>query len=114
MPMNRSHLVTLLLVLASGARAPAAETIVPNADGAATRDFEVVVKSAKIKPTKANGSKWDVGNGNPDPFVRVSILDGGKFTRTGQTKVVKDTLTPLWDEVVLAVDVGEVVVLSVK
>lgn len=113
--MNR-YLI-LPVVLAAGCGRPAGDGKgEPLPDGLATapRAFEVVVKSAKIKPTKPDGSKWDFGTSKPDPYVRVSVMEGDKLTRHGQTKVINGSLNPVWNETVLAVDAGEWLVFHVK
>jgi hypothetical protein len=53
-----------------------------------TAEWTVIIKSAKVKNTKADGSAWDPMDGAPDLFVRVRVDD--KAAKDFDTKVVKD------------------------
>lgn len=54
--------------------------------------WQFTVESATISPTKLDGQSWDPGlnnESNPDPYVTVG---------TFQTKMKRNTLSPIWNE----------------
>jgi WD40 repeat protein len=76
---------------------------------------ELVVESAQIKETKANGKAWDAGNGLPDPYVLVRVQPSEKKAskEVGRTSVQKDTLNPRWNKKVCPLSLGDVVTVEV-
>lgn len=44
--------------------------------------------SVHVKQTKANGKKWDIGGGAPDPFVELRVFSSGRKLKS---KIKKDT-----------------------
>jgi hypothetical protein len=62
-----------------------------------TPTWDVILVSAEIPPTKANGKGWDTSGGLPDPFAEAK--SGAK---TGSTVTRSDTLTPVWNARVLS------------
>lgn len=64
--------------------------------------WNIMAVDAKVPEKKANGKDtWDVGGGLPDLFAKAE-LNG---TELGETSVVKDTLTPAWDNEVIVTSV---------
>ncbi len=61
-----------------------------------TSKWDVVAYSAKVDKTLQ--SSWDTwpANGNPDPYVEMTI-----GTKKGTSKVQANTWTPLWNEVLI-------------
>src|SRR4051812_9075419 len=59
--------------------------------------YTIVIKSAKVKTTKADGSAWDINNGKPDLAVIVRNVDE-KDTKPFQTKTKDDTFEATFDE----------------
>jgi len=76
-------------------------------------DYDLVMKSAIIKDSKANGKGWDAFGNAPDPFVTAGIKQGKGFSKTGSTEVDSDTFRPDWNKTVLTVDVGDDIVIQV-
>lgn len=80
---------------------PAPGTTPAPAPGASA--YSVTVVRAEVKPTKADGSPWDValplvGKSEPDPFVNAWV-NGYKSPQPFMTTAVKDdTFTPVWEE----------------
>ena len=75
-------------------------------------EYELIIKSAKIKSTKADDKAWDLLD-DPDPYAVVGMIGkGGKVVDPKETKTISDTLKPVWNEKILMVDVGDSV--SVK
>ncbi|MBI2806743.1 MAG: hypothetical protein HYX68_17325 [Planctomycetes bacterium] len=65
--------------------------------------YILVVKSATIAATKANGSCWDCGftptQCRPDPYVLVKVYDAENgLADSGQTFVAWNTFTPVWSQ----------------
>src|SRR5947208_731277 len=97
--MSRRTVLTLLALLAL-APFTGAQTAV------------LVVKSAAIAPTKANGNAWDfplVGKkALPDPFVKIWVYDtDGAQADYGETWVEWDTLTPTWNKDIVKIKAGQ-------
>src|SRR5947209_6560312 len=79
--------------------------------GSRADDFLLVMKSGTIADTKADGRAWDLGFGKkawPDPYVRVRVHDkDGAQVDFGETFVVYDTFTPVWNKEVATVRAGQ-------
>src|ERR1017187_1800603 len=98
--MSRILMAALLAILAIATPRAFAQTAV------------LVVKSATIAPTKANGAAWDfplVGKkALPDPFVKLWVYDpDGAQADYGETAVDWDTLTPIWNKDIAQVKAGQ-------
>src|SRR5712692_9423512 len=88
--MSRIPLLWLLVMLAVSTPRAMGETVV------------LVVKSATIAATKANGAAWDfplVGKkALPDPYVKLWVYDkDGAHVDCGETTVAWDTFSPVWN-----------------
>ena len=73
--------------------------------------FLLVVKSGTIAKTKPDGKAWDVGFGTmkawPDPYVKVWVYNAeGDLADQGETAVIWDTFTPVWNQEVATVKAG--------
>ena len=78
----------------------------------------LVVKSGTIATTKANGSAWDfplVGKkALPDPYVKAWVYNKeGVKVDFGQTEVVWDSLTPVWNRDLVKMNAGQRVKIEV-
>lgn len=60
-------------------------------------DYTLVVKKVDVKKTKADNSTWDIMDGAPDLFVRVSN-NSEKGAKAFDTKVHDDKYTVVFDE----------------
>ena len=61
--------------------------------------WRIVVRSAVIDPTDAEGGDWDqtfFGNALPDPYVLGALSEDNFYDWV--TDTIDDTLTPVWDE----------------
>jgi pimeloyl-ACP methyl ester carboxylesterase len=79
--------------------------------GSARADaFLLVVKSAIIAKTKADGKAWDIGVGKkawPDPYVKIWVYDAeGGLADSGETATIWDTFTPAWNHEAATVTEG--------
>ena len=116
-----SGLVLAVLVLAQIVSQVAAQEQIkksdPPANDPAGDSYILVIKSAIIAKTKANGKAWDPGVGKvswPDPFVKVKVFDkDGGLTDNGETSVIMDSFTPVWNQEKATVKVGHTVKLEV-
>ncbi len=68
----------------------------------ASANWNVVMLSADIAPTKPNGSGWDFFTSLPEVFVRAATPDGMGDYVVGQSATIPETLTPIWNETILA------------
>ncbi|MBI3822697.1 MAG: alpha/beta hydrolase [Planctomycetes bacterium] len=78
----------------------------------------LVVKSATILPTKANGAAWDfplVGTkALPDPYVKAWVYDStGAQADYGETGIRWDTLGPIWNEDIVKAKAGQKIKIEV-
>lgn len=77
-------------------------------------DHDLVVKSATIKSTKANGESWDFFGNAPDPYVKVGKYDSdGKLTIVQQTDDVGDDYRPSFNKKLFAVREGDDLIIQV-
>ena len=60
--------------------------------GDSGKEYTIVVKRVEVKKTKADGSAWDIMDGAPDLFVRVSNVSV-KGSKSFDTEVKDDTYT---------------------
>jgi pimeloyl-ACP methyl ester carboxylesterase len=79
--------------------------------GSARADaFLLVVQSATIAKTKADGKPWDLGVGKkawPDPYVKIWVYDAdGGLSDSGETATIWDTFTPAWNHEAATVTEG--------
>lgn len=58
--------------------------------------YTIFIKMVKVKDTQKDGSSWDVDNGKPDIFVRVSV--DAKDSKAYDTKVVDDVYEAKYNE----------------
>jgi pimeloyl-ACP methyl ester carboxylesterase len=98
--MSRIPLLWMLVVLVVTTPRAIADTVV------------LVVKSATIAATKANGAPWDfplVGRKSlPDPYVKLWVYDkDGAHVDYGETTVAWDTLSPVWNKDIAKVKAGQ-------
>jgi hypothetical protein len=62
--------------------------------------WDVIADSGDVFEDNAGGGSWDVAGGLPDPYVRMETSDGiDDFS--GSTDNQGNTLTPVWDQLVL-------------
>lgn len=66
-----------------------------------TSRWDVLADSADVFEDNVGGGTWDPAGGLPDPYVRMTINDGVEDLE-GSTDSPADTLTPSWNQVVLA------------
>lgn len=80
------------------------------AGSARAEAFLLVVKSATIAKTKADGKPWDIGVGKkawPDPYVKIWVYDAdGGLADSGETSTIWDTFTPTWNQDAATVSEG--------
>lgn len=60
------------------------------------QEWTVIIKSTKVKTTKADGKAWDAMDGAPDLFVRVRVDEKG--AKEYDTKVKDDVFEATFDE----------------
>ncbi len=73
--------------------------------------WDVLLVSADVNLLDANGDPWDAWGGLPDPFVSFTAGGANEPETTMDSAVQDNTISPLWDTVVLS-DVSAAVLLD--
>ncbi len=68
--------------------------------------WDVLLLSAVVSATNANGDAWDAFGGNPDPYIQMTTTDGVTSAEARST-TLNDTTSPSWFENVLTNVVAE-------
>ncbi len=66
--------------------------------------WDVFIAKANIPPTDKNGAAWDTINAAPDAWVKV-LTSEGTSSHSGETTVIDDSTTPVWNETVISTGV---------
>lgn len=77
--------------------------------GPPKHSVDIIVKSVRLAARKRNGKRWDIGDGAPDPKVRIKVSGG----ESGTTQASRDTYSATFNEKVVRVSEGDTIEITV-